>query len=211
MTDLLVIFDVDGTLVDSEYLCCQGLADLIPVVHESVDELVLLYRGRRLLDIFADIEKNKKVILANDFEQQYRARVAELFTTHLQSFPGVAAMLATLPFPCCIASNGPIHKIRHALSVTGLSHFFADRLYSSFSVGAWKPDPAVFLYAAEEMDFLPQHCVVIEDSLVGIQAAQAANMQSLRFVSNQPINQQENCFNHMSQLPALLKQLAASL
>ncbi|WP_226992187.1 HAD family hydrolase [Aliiglaciecola lipolytica] len=57
MTDLLVIFDVDGTLVDSEYLCCQGLSDLIPEVDESVDELVLLYRGVKLLDIFADIEK----------------------------------------------------------------------------------------------------------------------------------------------------------
>ncbi|WP_052154942.1 HAD-IA family hydrolase [Aliiglaciecola lipolytica] len=157
------------------------------------------------------MKKNKKITLATDFEQQYRARVAELFTTQLQAFPGVATMLAELPFTFCIASNGPIPKIRHALSVTGLSHFFADRLYSSFSVGAWKPDPALFLHAAQEMGFLPQHCVVIEDSLVGIQAAQAANMQSLRFLPNQPLNQQDKCFNHMSQLPALLNQLSASL
>ncbi|WP_416306316.1 HAD-IA family hydrolase [Neptunicella sp. SCSIO 80796] len=210
MSQLLIIFDVDGTLVDSEFLCCQALNDLIPTIAQSTEELVTLYRGRKLLDIFADIEHRYNVRLDNAFEPKYRLRVAELFSMHLQPFAGVIDMLESLPFACCIASNGPKHKIRHALSTTGLSQYFGDKLYSAYCVNAWKPDPALFLYAASQMGFSPQQCIVIEDSLVGIQAAEAANMRALRFLPSDVLPIQANTFSHMEQLIPLLNSLNSS-
>lgn len=211
MSQLLIIFDLDGTLVDSEFLCCQALNDLIPDIEQSTAELVVLYRGRKLLDIFADIERRHTILLGNDFEPKYRQRVAELFSLNLLPFPGVIEMLDKLPFACCIASNGPKHKMRHALSATDLSHYFGDKLYSAYCVNAWKPDPALFLYAAQKMGFSPQQCVVIEDSQVGIQAAKAANMQVLHFIPSDTLSAQDNSFSHMTQLIPLLNSIAANL
>jgi beta-phosphoglucomutase-like phosphatase (HAD superfamily) len=51
MLSLLIIFDLDGTLVDSERLCNQAFIDLLPSLNESVDELIFLYRGKKLSEI----------------------------------------------------------------------------------------------------------------------------------------------------------------
>jgi beta-phosphoglucomutase-like phosphatase (HAD superfamily) len=106
----LVIFDVDGTLVVSEFLCCQALNDLILEIKETTGELVHLYRGRKLLEIFADIGARKNIELGDDFEPKYRERIAELFSLNLKPFPGVMEMLTRIPYKFCIASNGPKHK-----------------------------------------------------------------------------------------------------
>lgn len=211
LSKLLVIFDVDGTLVDSEFLCCQALNDLIPELKETTEELVHLYRGRKLLEIFADIEARKNIELGEDFEPKYREQVAALFSLNLKPFPGVMEMLTRIPYQFCIASNGPKHKIRHALSITGLSHYFEENIYSAFSIGAWKPDPGVFLHAAAGMGYKPQHCVVIEDSVVGIQGAKAANMHALRFVPEGALSEQSNTFTKMDELLPLLAKISGRL
>ena len=60
-------------------------------------------------------------------------------------------MLASLQLPFCIASNGPLFKMRQALGVTGLARFFEGRMFSAYDVGVWKPEPGLFLYAAAAM------------------------------------------------------------
>jgi beta-phosphoglucomutase-like phosphatase (HAD superfamily) len=57
MTRLLVIFDLDGTLVDSEALCNQAFLDLLPSLNESVNELVDQFRGKKLSEILNEIER----------------------------------------------------------------------------------------------------------------------------------------------------------
>lgn len=74
-----------------------------------------------------------------------------------------------------------MQKIRHALAVTGLAAHFGDRLFSSYDVGSWKPEPGLFLHAAERMGFAPERCVVVEDSDVGLQAATAAGMHAVHY------------------------------
>ena len=63
MTPLLVIFDLDGTLVDSETLCNQAFLDLIPALSDTVDVVVDRYRGIKLADILRDIESRTVVAL----------------------------------------------------------------------------------------------------------------------------------------------------
>ncbi|MGB0389738.1 MAG: HAD hydrolase-like protein, partial [Ardenticatenaceae bacterium] len=57
MRNLCVIFDLDGTLVDSERLCNQAFIDLLPELTDDVGTLVRRYRGSKLAKILADIEK----------------------------------------------------------------------------------------------------------------------------------------------------------
>ncbi|WP_396268123.1 HAD-IA family hydrolase [Ideonella sp.] len=175
-----LIFDLDGTLVDSESLCNQAFLDLLPGLQDSVAVLTERYRGQKLASILVDLAARLEAPLSADFELRYRSRVAELFETQLKPMPGASMLLQNLPLPFCIASGGPLPKIRQALEVSGLAPYVGEtRVFSSYSVGAWKPDPGLFLHAAAAMGFEPAACVVVEDSAVGVQAAQAAGMQAL--------------------------------
>lgn len=203
MPSLCIIFDLDGTLVDSEHLCNQAMLDLLPGVTLTVDEMVLAYRGRKYAEIMRDLEVRFGVTLPADFERVYRSRVAQRFDELLEPTPGAREMLADLPHARCVASSGPRAKIEHALAVTGLAPFFGDRVYSAYEVGSWKPDPGLFLYAAQRMGFTPDRCVVIEDSDVGVQAARNASMRCLRYVPGAS-DTVDGQFARMAQLPALI-------
>ncbi len=203
-----VIFDLDGTLVDSEGLCNQAFLDLLPELSSSLEEMVSRYRGLKLAPILADIERRMDRKLPAGFEEDYRARVAELFETDLLPMPGVVEMLESVAgYPICVASSGPREKISQALSVTSLSHFFGDNIFSSYEVKSWKPDPGLFLHAAKTMGHAPQRCAVIEDSLPGIQAALAAGMRSFYYSPHESLiaDQNTEVFRSMRELPRLLE------
>jgi HAD superfamily hydrolase (TIGR01509 family) len=176
-----IIFDLDGTLVDSETLCNQAFIDLIPNLSLKVEDLLLRFRGRKLAGIFNDIESIIGRDLPANFEAMYRARVYALFDTDLVAFPHVQIALQNLDIKMCIASSGPQYKIATALKKTGLYEIFSGHIYSSYDIQKWKPDPSLFLYAASEMGIPPQSCLVIEDSAVGIDAAISAGMRPLQF------------------------------
>ncbi|MGY6275248.1 HAD-IA family hydrolase [Methylomonas sp. MgM2] len=208
MNGLCVIFDLDGTLVDSEALCNQAFLDLLPQLNETVDALMLRYRGKKLAAILADIENRLGRKLPEAFEQYYRKRVSELFCSELKPMPGAIEMLDALNLPKCIASSGPMPKIRQSLEISGLASYFGENLFSSYDVGSWKPEPGLFQHAAKAMGFAPAQCAVIEDSDVGIEAAMAAGMRAYRYVHNGSVSscpgQSIVFFDDMLHLPQLL-------
>jgi beta-phosphoglucomutase-like phosphatase (HAD superfamily) len=93
------------------------------------------------------------------------------------------------------------------LSVTGLLPFFERNIFSSYEVGVWKPNPGLFLHAAKTLGVDPSQCVVIEDSLPGIQAGLAAGMSVFAL---QPegiqldISNDVTVVRHLSELKPLL-------
>lgn len=210
MSRLLVIFDLDGTLVDSETLCNQAFLDLLPSLNESVDELVGRYRGKKLAEILSDIERKISSPLPDGFEQSYRQRVADLFATELRSVKGVPEMLEAIHLQFCIASSGPAEKIKQALTVTGLAPYFGERYFSSYIVGSWKPDPGLFLHAAAAMGFVPAHCVVVDDSPVGLEAAASAGMRALHYAPSVNASKSISTFSSMSELSSILQNMESA-
>ena len=209
MTQVCAIFDLDGTLVDSEVLCNQAFLDLLPELNESSLSLARRYRGKKLAAIIADIELRIRRALPDEFESRYRERVAELFDRGLRPITGVEAMLQATTGPRCVASSAPRAKIEKALQVTGLAGYFGDQIFSSYEVGSWKPEPQLFLYAASSMGFSPQRCVVIEDSDVGVQAALSAGMRVFMYAPDCEERLAPSCttFSSMDDLPELLESL----
>lgn len=182
-----IIFDCDGTLVDSEYLCNLGLEIKLREygVKTSANEMMKIFRGCKLSTILDTLESQYNIKLRDDFIPAYRLLVDELFEKNLKPCKGVREILTEIVHPKCVASSGPLEKIIKALSTTGLLNYFNGNLFSSYDVGSWKPDPGIFLHAASQMGFQPHECVVVEDSPAGISAAKSAGMLAVLYDPNE--------------------------
>ncbi|MBU2872067.1 HAD-IA family hydrolase [Colwellia sp. E2M01] len=207
MIDCL-LFDNDGTLVDSEYLCNKAIAIKFKEfgVDLSVERLVTDYRGKELAIIFAELASIHNVELPPLFITEYRALVTDLFNSELKPIAGVVEALESLDFPKAVVSNAPREKIILALDICGLRKYFGDNIYSAYDNNIFKPDPALYLHAATDMGFSPKQCAVIEDSLLGVEAGVNADMKTFFYNSHN-----ENCpfpaainFTAMKNLPNLI-------
>ena len=177
-----VIFDCDGTLVDSE---TSGMTAL----HEEACKLgytlplaqaLDAFRGRRMALCVEMIEANLGQAAPGDFIGTVRAAMAARFRIGVAAMPGAPALLEALRsagVPYCIASNGPQEKMELTLGLSGLRGYFEKHVFSAYEVGHWKPSPQLFFHAAREMDVAAADCVVVEDSLPGIAAGLAAGMR----------------------------------
>lgn len=209
-----VIFDCDGTLVDSEFLC--HLAMEIKLREHGVNvpaaQMMRDFRGWKLAEIINRLSRQHhfgtdKNFLMDDFVASYRSLVADLFDQQLCATPGMLEALSKIPMAMCVASSGPLEKIRQALAVTGLHSFFADNIFSAYSINRWKPEPDLFLHAAKTMGFETDACVVVEDSQVGIDAALHAGMQAILYAPEGAYAQcpaQVTVITHMNELPVAL-------
>lgn len=199
-----IIFDCDGTLVDSEYLCNLGLEILLRNlgVESSAITMMAHFRGRKLATILEDIESKHHIKLPDNFVSSYRELVNELFEKELKPCDGVNDALAEIELAKCVASNGPLQKIYKALSLCKQLAYFDGNIFSSYKINSWKPDPGIFLHAAKEMGFQANECAVVEDSPVGITAAIAAGMRPILYDPH-AIHQSVSCLHtirHMKEL-----------
>lgn len=137
------------------------------------------------------------------------------FTDHLKPIEGLDAVLSSLPVPMCIASGSSVERNRHALTIVGLLPFFDRRIFSSSQVAQGKPAPDVFLFAARQMGVEPARCLVIEDSVHGVQAAKAAGMTVFAFLGGSHVSaawrtrieteKPDLIFDDMAQLPRMIE------
>lgn len=188
-----VIFDCDGTLVDSEEPGIEVLHAMACDLGLSLtrDQALRRFRGVRMAECIQWIGSQLAHRPA-DFEERFalrlRSAMAEKFRQGLNAMPGAAELLERLTIPFCVATNGPREKVELTLSLSGLRPYFGQHVFTAFEVGIYKPDPGLFLHAAQAMQVPPMHCAVVEDSMPGIQAGLAAGMQvfSLHPVSGLP-------------------------
>lgn len=178
-----IIFDCDGTLVDSETL---GVTVLVEVASErgaalAGTDLLEELRGLKMAECVTLLERRGGVRLDDDFVPTVRHRMADAFRRLLRPMEGAYELLANLTVPFYVASSGPREKIALSLSVTGLAPLIGGRFVSSYDLGTWKPEPGIFLHAATVMGVPPHACAVVEDSEPGIIAGLAAGMRVLAY------------------------------
>lgn len=172
-----VIFDCDGTLVDSEPLVNEVLVEMVREhgLQFDLDTSLKMFAGRRLDAGLAELEGLADYRFPNDFVPEFRARSAERLARDVRAMPHVDEVLEQLQLPRCVASSAPRAKTELNLSVTGLDRHF-EVLFSAYEINSWKPDPDLFLMAAAHCGFTPDECLVVEDSDHGIAAGRAAGM-----------------------------------
>ncbi|WP_315806199.1 MULTISPECIES: HAD family hydrolase [unclassified Bradyrhizobium] len=209
----LVIFDSDGVLVDSEIIALTVLARAASEEGAPIDveEAIRAFRGLKMADCVREIERRLGRDVPETFVADVRQATALAFDAELKPVEGIHAALAEISVPVCVASNGPMSKLTHTLGLTKLLERFEGRIFSAYEVGSWKPDPGLFLHAAQTLGVHPSRCIVVEDSLSGVYAARAAGMRVLGFTDGDPgVDQElraicEDLFHRMSDLPDLLQ------
>ncbi|MDG1858009.1 MAG: HAD family hydrolase, partial [Emcibacteraceae bacterium] len=182
----LIIFDCDGVLVDSETLANALLRDALAEhgLDMTIEEVVATYVGRSMAAVVTISEKMLGKKLPDDFLEQLQVKTFALFYEKLQAIDGVEDVLKELlkkNIDFCVASSGSFEKMDKTLGITGLRKYFSDRIYNSSQVSRGKPYPDLYLYAADQMQVEPAKCLVIEDSLPGIQGGVAAGMEVMAY------------------------------
>ena len=179
----LVIFDCDGVLVDSEHLASQTLSTFLQTfnVTLSPEECREKFTGTSLKYVTEAVENTFNISLPYHFEELIRQQDQIVFQQHLKPINGVQNVLETISQPVCVASSGSLKKITTSLQLCGLFGLLHPYLFSASMVKNGKPAPDLFLHAANQMDFLSEDCIVIEDSPVGVLAAKRAGMKVYGF------------------------------
>ncbi|MGB3407787.1 MAG: HAD family hydrolase [Jannaschia sp.] len=178
----LVIFDCDGVLIDSEGLSGAVLIEALREVGVFIDfdDFCVRMVGRSFPTVAAEIREVHGTRLPEGFEATYRARLLTRFEADLRVTDGIEAVLDALNMPSCVATSSSPARVRRSLELTGLCKRF-DQVFTASEVTRGKPAPDLFLHAAARMGADPARCLVIEDSLPGIEAARTAGMRMLRY------------------------------
>lgn len=213
---MLVIFDCDGVLVDSEPLACASFSRALKAqgLDWSVEETMRRLMGLSLKTSLEICEAELGRELPGDFLEKMQAVTYQTFRdAPLQAVAGVKDAVTALQaagLDTCVASSGAPEKMRFTLGLTGLWDLFDGRIFSASQVPRGKPFPDLFLHAAISMNVQPFDCVVVEDSLPGVQAARAAGMKALAYAGEPYANRDAlqkaggQVFDDMKQLPGLV-------
>lgn len=211
----LVIFDCDGVLVDTEPAANRLLARVLAEdgFDVSYEECRRLFVGRTLEAVRSHVEDAIGRPLGEHWPAYIRDETLKAFAEGLSPVEGIEPVLQNLAArnrPYCVASSGKFEKMRYTLGATGLLPLVGNVLFSAEQVERGKPAPDLFLYAAREMGHMPEACVVIEDSVPGVQAAVAAGMPVLGYAGDPHTDaaalkrEGAHVFHDMSALPGLL-------
>ena len=199
---MLVIFDCDGVLVDTETLgaevlqkCLQQQGISLSVAHifDSFRGKSIAECGRQVADLLRNIEPYSALSeaalknYAENFWQDVQAATLEAFEKGVQPIAGIDRVIGWLQqhdVPFVVASNGRHEKMQASLGATGLLSAFSERMFSATDVSEGKPAPDLFLLAAASQQVAPAKCIVIEDSFSGAKAARAAGMPLIAYCAD---------------------------
>ncbi|MBW8729237.1 MAG: HAD-IA family hydrolase [Inquilinus limosus] len=183
---MLVIFDCDGVLIDSEVIFCavdsEALARLGHAVAPS--EIARRFCGTPHHVAWSTLSTELGFVLEPGIIEEIKAESARRFVTELRAIAGAVEAIAAAGgrgHPPCIASSTGLPNLRRNLETAGLLPLVDPHVFSASQVKRGKPAPDVFLYAASQMGADPADCLVIEDSVHGVTAARRAGMKVVGF------------------------------
>lgn len=186
--NMAVIFDMDGVIVDTtegHYLSFVQMGK--EVGYEMSRECFKSIFGMHNNDIFP-------LLLNRKLEQKecdkFSNRKEELFRNiirgNITALPGITTLIPSLKnagFKIALGTSTALENVELVLTDLKLRRYF-DGMATAEDVVRGKPDPQVFLMAAQRIGISPSQCVVIEDAVAGIQAALAAGMKAIGVTTN---------------------------
>ena len=177
-----VIFDIDGTLVDSMWVW-KRIDDLFlekyhltepEGFHEGMQGMSYSETAEYFLRLFPSLPHTRQ-----ELEDEWTNMAYEIYTTQIQLKKGALAFIQNLRekgFKLGIATSNNRELAEATLRHCGVLHYF-DSIWTSGEAKAGKPDPAVYLCVANSLQVEPNNCLVFEDIPMGILAGKNAGMK----------------------------------
>ena len=207
MTKKAFIFDLDGVIVDTakyHFLAWQNLANSLSISfsEEQNEQLKGVSRVRSLEKI---LEWGNKTISEEEFtrlmaekNEEYLAYISKMDTSEI--LPDVPRILNYLISKNqAIALGSASKNARIILDKVELTNKF-NTIVDGTDVSKAKPDPEVFLIGAKALDIAPEDCVVFEDSVAGVQAANIANMISIGIGDAKVLHEADYVFKDFTEI-----------
>jgi len=218
----MVVFDCDGVLVDTVPVADQTCVTFFNQMglSFSIDEFRMVSSGRDLVGLCQHCCDLAGLSFNEDIPEQLRSEIVSALKDNVIAIPGVVDVVRRLDEngkQLCVASSGSVSKMKMTLGAVGLLPVFEDLLFSAQDCGRGKPYPDVFLTAAKTMKVDVGRCLVVEDTLEGVQAAKAADMHVLGFArdSYAPRSEMERSgarlFDNMEELEEMIDFFERSL
>jgi len=216
-----IIYDCDGTLIDSEHIagtvCAEALTALgYPMTMETFNAR---FTGVPSAKTWQILRQEIPFALPDDLNETIHAEMYRRFETELHAIDGAADAVAAIGGKRAVASSTKLTRLRINLEMTGLAALFDPHIYSASQVARGKPSPDVFLYAASQIGVDPAHAIVIEDSVAGVTAGIRAGMRVIGFhgASNGVVGLEEKLaaagavtvIERMADLPAAVEAVRA--
>ncbi|XUX00106.1 MAG: tRNA (adenosine(37)-N6)-threonylcarbamoyltransferase complex dimerization subunit type 1 TsaB [Dehalogenimonas sp.] len=185
-----VIWDLDGVIIDSADLHFQAWHETLARHGVSMDrEQFEQGFGQRNDDIIVGIIRqpmsaDEIAVIGKEKEADYR----RLVQGHARFFPGVLELMSSLKeggFKQAVASSAPADNLKLVIAEMRLEPFISATVDAS-GVSRGKPDPEVFLKAAEKLGLSPKACLVIEDAVAGVEAAKRGGMAVVAVTNTHP-------------------------
>ncbi|PJF31335.1 MAG: hypothetical protein CUN52_02840 [Phototrophicales bacterium] len=207
MTFDAIIFDMDGLLVDSEIVWYKAEDEMITdrgfVYSEEVRDSIVGMRVDQFLAKLKDVYNLPETI--TELVAELEGRMLKLIPEMVKPNPGAQEMIQYVidnNIPHAIASNSSINIINVTLDSQGWGDIFKVRCTGDDEISG-KPDPYVYLRAAERLGVDPKRCLALEDSPNGSKAAVAAGMTC--FVVPDLSHSKPEAFKHIT--PHVFKNL----
>jgi HAD superfamily hydrolase (TIGR01509 family) len=181
-----LIFDCDGTLIDSEGLYAHADAAVLNELGLQISESVIRHRftGIDRRSMLRSLQHNSGLFWPADIESRLDRAVSELAPARLQPMEGALETLKALTasgLRLAVASNSSLGNVSRMLQLCNLQSFFEGRIATADQVVAPKPAPDVYVLAADMLGVPCRDCLAIDDTPSGVQAAHAAGMTVVGF------------------------------
>lgn len=177
-----VIFDMDGVLVDNRDVHVEAF-EMWCVRHNiSLPAGFLIgFFGMGNEDIFRKVlnDPNLEIETIRRYSAEKEAIYREIFASAIKPVAGLVELLKELKrrdIKIAVGSSGMRPNVEFVLEACGIASYF-DAIADGDMIHRAKPDPEVFLLAANMLELKPEECFVFEDSFAGIEAARAAGMK----------------------------------
>ena len=184
----LLIFDCDGVLIDSEIIMHRIGVDEAARFGGSmtIEESIKTFTGLSDEETSRLLKEKYGEKISDDFFDDLVNKTTASYQDTLKSIPNIHYVMQYLvanKTQRCIASNATSDRLSSVLAIAKLDTYFkSEHVYSASMVKRGKPEPDLFLHAADRMKVKPKNCLVVEDSMAGIAAAKAAKMPVIGFL-----------------------------
>ena len=181
-----MVFDCDGTLIDSERVHAKALQGALARwgIVLGVEEVRSQSTGIANDDFLRRVSRERGVPLPDDAEMVVEEIASQLIVQEVRPIEGAGELLGHLAangIGLAVASNSSRRLVREMLQAVGLALLFDDRIVTRDDVAAPKPAPDVYLQAARLLQTRSNDTIAVEDSTVGVIAAREAGMRVIGF------------------------------